>query len=183
MIIKMQIINKTVLVIAVILFFPLPALAASSSFTARVVSVADGDAITVLTTDNRQVKVRLYGINCPERRQPYGNRARQATSEAIHGKEVNVHPMDTDRYGRTVAIVAAPGREMLNSWLVKSGLAWVYERYCKAADPCDRLRELEREARAGKVGLWRDKAPVEPEEARLKKERQKMRDAARVLMQ
>jgi endonuclease YncB( thermonuclease family) len=46
------------------------------------------------------------------------------------GKDVNVHPVDVDRYGRTVALVAAPGREMLNSWLVKEGLTWVYPQFC-----------------------------------------------------
>jgi endonuclease YncB( thermonuclease family) len=145
-----------------LLLFAAPSAPAAEAWRARVVSVQDGDTITVLTAENRQVKVRLYGIDCPERRQAYGNRARQATAEAVHGKDVNVHVMDTDRYGRTVAIVAAPGREMLNSWLVKEGLAWVYEKYCKAADPCDRLRELEREARAAKVGLWGDSEPVAP---------------------
>jgi endonuclease YncB( thermonuclease family) len=115
-----------------------------------------------LDADNRQTRVRLYGIDCPEKGQPYGNRARQAVADAVHRKQVNIHPMGQDRYGRTIAIVAAPGREMLNSWLVKEGLAWVYERYCTKADVCDRLRELEQEARAAKKGLWQDREPVPP---------------------
>jgi endonuclease YncB( thermonuclease family) len=144
-----------------LILFPVT-LPAAETFTARVVSIADGDTITVLDADNRQVKVRLYGIDCPERKQPYGNRARQATADAVMGKEVNVHPISTDRYGRTVALVAAPGREMLNSWLVKEGMAWVYPQFCKRADICDRLRELEAAARAAGKGLWADKEPVEP---------------------
>jgi endonuclease YncB( thermonuclease family) len=153
-----------------ILFAPfVSAFAADASFTALVVSVADGDTITVLDSDKKQIKVCLYGIDCPERRQAYGNRARQATADAVMGRTVNIHPIETDRYGRTVAIVAAPGREMLNSWLVKEGLAWVYERYCNRADICDRLRELEQEARAGKAGLWADKEPVPPWEWRKRK--------------
>ncbi|MDR2056597.1 MAG: thermonuclease family protein [Desulfovibrio sp.] len=140
----------------------LPASAAPPSYQARVVSIADGDTITVLDADNRQVKIRLYGIDCPEKRQPYGTRARQATADAVMGKTVNVHPIDTDRYGRTVALVAVPGREMLNGWLVKEGLAWVYPQFCRRADICDRLRELERAAKEGKKGLWQDKEPVEP---------------------
>jgi endonuclease YncB( thermonuclease family) len=132
------------------------------AFPACVISVADGDTITVLDADNRQIRVRLYGIDCPERKQPYGNRARQATAEAVMGQEVNVHEMDKDRYGRTVAIVAAPGREMLNAWLVKEGLAWVYPQYCKRSDPCDRLKNLEQEARAAKRGLWKEAGAVEP---------------------
>jgi endonuclease YncB( thermonuclease family) len=138
----------------------------SLAFEARVVSVADGDTITVLDADNTQIRIRLYGIDCPERRQPFGNRARQATADAVMGKTVNVHPIETDRYGRTVAVVAAPGREMLNSWLVKEGLAWVYPQYCKQADICDRLRELEQAARERKAGLWADGEAVEPWEWR-----------------
>ena len=145
-----------------LLFLASAALAAEPSYPARVISIADGDSITVLTSDNRQIRVRLYGIDCPERKQPYGTRARQATADAVMGKDVNVHPIDTDRYGRTVALVSAPGREMLNGWLVKSGLAWVYPQFCKRADICDRLRELERAARESKVGLWKDDGAVEP---------------------
>jgi endonuclease YncB( thermonuclease family) len=144
-----------------LLLFPI-SIPAAETFTARVVSVADGDTITILTADHRQVKVRLYGIDCPERKQPWGNRARQATTDAVMGKEVNVHPISTDRYGRTVALVAAPGREMLNSWLVKEGLAWMYPAYCKRADICDRLRELETAAGTAGKGLWADEEPVEP---------------------
>jgi endonuclease YncB( thermonuclease family) len=150
--------NKIYLYILIAFFMTSPAYA----FPARVISVADGDTITVLTADHQQIRVRLYGIDCPERRQPFGNRARQATTGAVHGRDVNIHPIDTDRYGRTVALVAAPGREMLNSWLVKEGMAWVYTQYCTRADVCDRLRELEREAREKKVGLWADGKAVEP---------------------
>jgi endonuclease YncB( thermonuclease family) len=144
--------------VLVVLLFAVPAFA----WQARVVAVADGDTITVLDADNRQTKIRMYGIDCPERRQPYGNRARQATADAVMGKTVNIHPIETDRYGRTVALVAAPGREMLNSWLVKEGLAWVYPQFCKRADVCDRLKKLEQTARMGATGLWADKNPVPP---------------------
>jgi endonuclease YncB( thermonuclease family) len=147
------------------LLTPLFALAAES-YKARVVSVAYGDTITVLDAGKRQIRVHLYGIDCPERWQAFGNRARQATADAVMGKDVNIHPVDVDRCGRTVALVAAPGREMLNSWLVKEGLAWVYPQFCTRADICDRLRELERDAKERKAGLWADKEPVEPWEWR-----------------
>jgi endonuclease YncB( thermonuclease family) len=148
------------------MFLVLGGVPAAHAFTAEVISVADGDTITVLDHDKQKIKIRLYGIDCPERKQPFGNRARQATRDAVHGKVVYVTPVEKDRYGRTVAIVAAPGREMLNSWLVKEGLAWVYPQFCKQADICDRLRELEQEAREGKVGLWRDGNAVPPWEWR-----------------
>jgi endonuclease YncB( thermonuclease family) len=147
--------TKLILSTTIFLFITVPALA----FEARVVSIQDGDTITVQTEQGgKPVRVRLYGIDCPERKQPFGNRARQATAEAVMGKDVNIHQVDKkDRYGRTVAIVAAPGREALNSWLVKEGLAWVYPQFCKRADPCDRLRALEQEARAAKRSENRQK--------------------------
>jgi endonuclease YncB( thermonuclease family) len=153
--------NKLLHLILLLTFFPVSALAAPS-FPARVVSIQDGDTITVLTEDKRQVRIRLYGIDCPEKGQPYGNRARQATAEAVHGKDVDVRQIDTDRYGRTVAMVSVQGGDTLNAMLVRAGLAWVYEKFCTRADPCDRLRELERAARARKAGLWKDGSAVEP---------------------
>jgi endonuclease YncB( thermonuclease family) len=143
---------------------PLPAPAADS-WRGRVVSVQDGDTLTVLH-DGTPVRIRLYGVDCPERRQPFGNRARKAVVAAVAGREVNVHPVDRDDYGRIVAIVAAPGREMLHSRLVKSGLAWVYEYHCKHPELCLRLKTLESQARAAGIGLWQDKNPVPPWEWR-----------------
>ena len=135
-------------------------------FAALVVSVADGDTITVLTQNKQQVKIRLYGIDCPEKGQAFGNRAKQTASEAVHGKNVTVLAMDTDRYGRTVAIVFMPDGKSLNAHLVREGMAWVYPQYCKRNDICRPLRELEQAARASKRGLWLDKNPMTPWEWR-----------------
>jgi endonuclease YncB( thermonuclease family) len=159
---------KQILVLILILAFP-PAALAQDHYSARVIGITDGDTIKVLTADKQQIKIRLYGIDCPERRQAWGNRAREAASEAVFGKDVYIYPVNTDRYGRVVAIVAAPGQENLNAWLVKSGLAWVYPQYCKRPEICDRLRALEQEAREDKIGLWADKNPVAPWEWRRNK--------------
>ena len=137
-----------------------------SKFIARVIAVADGDTITVLTADNQQVKIRLYGIDCPESRQPFGNRAKQATSDAVFGKDVTVQPIETDRYGRTVGIVFMPGDETLNGLLVHEGMAWVYQQYCRQKAICDPLKELENTARSKNRGLWADKEPIPPWEWR-----------------
>ena len=134
----------------------------------RVVSVSEGDTIIVLTQDERQVKIRLYGIDCPESKQPFGNRATQATSDAVFGKDVIVQPIDTDRYGRTVAIVLMPNGNSLNEQLVRDGLAWVYRQHCKLEDVCAHLKELEQAAKGEKRGLWADKNPVPPWEWRRK---------------
>ena len=75
----------------------------------QVVGVSDGDTITVLTPQKRPVRVRPHGVDCPESRQPFGQRARQFTSGLVFGRTVTVSVRDTDRYGRTVGDVFVPG--------------------------------------------------------------------------
>jgi endonuclease YncB( thermonuclease family) len=129
----------------------------AETLTGRVVSIADGDTLTLLTAANQQVKVRLHGIDTPEARQPWGTRARQALSEITFRHDVRVEVKDTDRYGRTVGRVYA-GPLDVNAELVRRGMAWVYSRYNR--DPA--LPALEAEARAARRGLWADPRPVPP---------------------
>jgi endonuclease YncB( thermonuclease family) len=138
--------------------FPVPASAAQY----RVAHVADGDTITVVAPDRRRIKIRLYGIDCPESGQAFGARAKRATIKAVAGRDVVVRPMDTDRYGRTVAVVSIPGDdESLNAMLVGQGLAWVL-KLCTQEEICGAFRASERTARAEKRGLWADRAPMPP---------------------
>lgn len=130
-------------------------------FTGTVVSVADGDTITVLHR-KRQKKIRLYGIDCPEKGQAFGTRAKQATSRAVFGKKVAVQPFDRDRYGRIVAVVSTPEGTPLNDQLVENGLAWVYPQYCKELEICFRLRNLEHAAITMRRGIWVEDTPVPP---------------------
>jgi len=90
-----------------LLSIPLFSLAADT-FTGKVVGVSDGDTIKVMR-QGRAVKVRLHGIDCPEKRQPFGTRAKQYTSHMAFGNEVTVQVKTTDRYGRTVGEVILPG--------------------------------------------------------------------------
>jgi endonuclease YncB( thermonuclease family) len=136
-----------------------PALDAET-FSGKVVGVSDGDTISVLR-DGRAVKVRLHGIDCPESRQAFGQRAKQFSSGLVFGQRVTVEVRARDRYGRLVGRVFAKGAE-LNLELVRAGLAWHYKRY--SDDPA--LAEAERAARAAKRGLWRDPSPVPPWEFR-----------------
>ena len=90
------------------LYFVSPALAAD--FTGRVVGVSDDDTITVLSK-GKPVRIRLHGIDCPERRQAFGKRAKQFTSRFTYGKQVTVKDLGQDRYGRTVGEVRLPDGE------------------------------------------------------------------------
>jgi micrococcal nuclease len=133
----------------------------AQSFSGRVVGVADGDTIDVLR-DSRAVRVRIYGIDCPERGQAFGRQAREYTSKLAFGKTVTVHVRGTDRYGRFVADVLLPDGSSLNRELVRAGLAWHYVQY--SADKT--LASLESEARASRRGLWADVRRVPPWEFR-----------------
>jgi endonuclease YncB( thermonuclease family) len=135
-----------VLILAILLAAP-PAWAAE--ILGRVVGLSDGDTITVLTAERRQVRVRLGEIDTPESRQPYGTRARQALSELVFGKDVRVVVQATDRYGRTVGRVFA-GTVDANAEMVRQGAAWVYRQYNRDRS----LLALEAEAKAARCGLW-----------------------------
>ncbi len=124
---------------------------ATPAFRAKVIGVADGDTITVLH-DRRSQKVRLQGIDSPEKGQPFGERAKQFTSRLAFGQEVTVHVTDRDRYGRTVAGIVLPDGRSLNHEIVRAGYAWWARRYSR--DPS--LATLEAAARKARAGLWAD---------------------------
>lgn len=144
---------------ALILFLVLaPQLSlAQGHWRGKVVGVADGDTITVM--HNRQpVKIRLSGIDCPEKKQPFGQKAKQATSKLVFGKTVTIKVATIDRYGRTVAEVFVDGRSV-NYQLVRGGWAWWYRQYASKATA---LGRLEQQARQNKRGLWAGPSPEPP---------------------
>ena len=144
-----------------VLLLAIPGL--SWPWSGRVIGIADGDAITVLR-DKEKVKIRLYGIDCPERYQPFSKKAKQFTAKMVHGKVVEVEPVDVDRYGRTVGIVNVED-VILNEELVREGFAWVYPHHCHRPI-CAGWYVLSVEAKDGKRGLWRDPNPIPPWEFR-----------------
>lgn len=125
----------------------------------KVTRVYDGDTITV-SAEGKDLKVRLYGIDTPESTQWYGQNAKQFTSSQVFGKTVSIDAIDTDRYGRTVALVSV-GDLVINRLLVEYGYAWVYDRYCKKPF-CSEWKQLEEEARKAKRGLWKNPDAIPP---------------------
>jgi endonuclease YncB( thermonuclease family) len=138
--------------------------AIATTITGEVVKVADGDTITILTPEREQVKIRLYGIDTPERKQPYSRKAGQFTSSLVAGKKVQVEVYDNDRYGRIVGVVFADGVNV-NEEILRAGYAWQYRKYCKA-DFCDDWLKLEEQAKAAKLGLWSEPKAMPPWEWR-----------------
>lgn len=127
----------------------------------KVVSVADGDTITIVTPGGSLQKVRLYGVDCPESGQAGGKEATAFTSDLVLFQEAELETVDTDRYGRSVAIVTLKDGRSLNRELVAAGHAWVYRQYCRKM-VCASWIRLEANARQQKRGLWRQKSPVPP---------------------
>jgi len=154
---------KKILLFSFLLFFPLTA----HAWVAKVVSVTDGDTIKVFTADQGQVKIRLYGIDTPEKGQPYGKAAGKYLASLISGAMVEVETVTTDRYGRTVGIVW-DNEANINQEMVRAGYAWVYQRYCNKPF-CEYWLALENEAKTDNIGLWQEPEPVPPWEWRMRK--------------
>ena len=133
---------------------------AGEVFSGEVVGVTDGDTVRVMR-DRTPVRVRLDGIDAPETRQPFFQRAKQLTSRFVFGKVARVEVRDVDQYGRLVARVYVDELD-LSLALVEQGLAWHFTRYSDDQT----LAEAERAARAAGVGLWRAPNPVPPWEFR-----------------
>lgn len=124
----------------------------------KVVGVTDGDSITLLTDSLTQIKVRLDGIDCPEKSQAFGMKAKQFTSDLAYGKNITLHKTGIDKYGRTLGVIELPDGRILNEELIKAGYAWHYKKYNKEK----KLAQFENDARLAKLGLWQDSDPVAP---------------------
>jgi len=141
----------------VVVLFALVATVFAAQYSGRVVRIIDGDTIEAVC-DGRTDRIRLNGIDCPERRQPFGSRAKKFVSSLVFGQTVTVIVRGRDRYGRTIGDVVLSDGRSLNQELVRAGLAWHYTQYSSDTT----LSRLEREARARKEGLWVDARPVAP---------------------
>jgi endonuclease YncB( thermonuclease family) len=102
----------------------------AQTYQGKVVGVSDGDTLIVLTPEKQQIKVRLADIDAPEKRQPFGQRAKQSLSDLVYGKQVMVKQETKDRYGRVVGRMYA-GSLDINAEQIRRGMAWVYRKYAK----------------------------------------------------
>jgi len=141
---------------------------AAPAGSGKVVGVTDGDTIDVMD-QGRAVRLRLYGIDCPEKSQAFGTKAKQFTADLCFGRTVRWERKDVDRYGRSVALVWV-GEDLVNEKLVAAGMAWTYTRYCKPPW-LRRFTDVQKIARDGKRGLWADSNPTPPWDFRKKKKK------------
>jgi len=159
-----------------ICLFTFPSTVNALTIEGKVVKVADGDTITVLDSSKVQQRVRLAGIDAPEKKQPFGNPSRKKLRDLVAGREVRVEFEKYDRYGRVVGKVWVTPHDCpkcgktLDAGLaqITMGMAWWYRKYAHEQSPEDRGRyELaEKEAKAKRVGLWQEKNPIPPWEYR-----------------
>jgi endonuclease YncB( thermonuclease family) len=145
---------KFVIIAIGILYLPA---AQAETFSGKVVGVADGDTLTVLTASKQQHEIRLAEIDAPEESQPFGTTSKQSLLDLCFGKEAKVRPRATDRYKGTVARVTCAGIDA-NAEQVKRGMAWVHRRYAKD----NKLYVLQHYARVAKRGLWSDPSAISP---------------------
>ena len=161
--------------VALLLFMALGA-AHADTLTGRVVGVNDGDTITVLDANRQQHKIRLGGIDAPEKAQPFGQRSKENLSRLVFNKEVQVDWTKRDRYQRIVGKVwvqpsdcrTCPMTLDAGHAQITVGLAWWYRKYANEQPTQDRgqYEFSEQEAKARRVGLWSEPDPVPPWEWR-----------------
>jgi len=141
-------------------------ISASTSFgqdSFRVVGIHDGDSITVLSVEKKQIKIRLEGIDAPELKQAFGSRAKEHLSSLIMGKDVTLIVKGEDLYKRTLSKILLDSQDV-NLSMVRDGFAWHYSKYSKDK----KFAEAEAQAKIKKKGLWIDQDPVPPWDYRSK---------------
>lgn len=125
---------------------------------AKVIKISDGDTITILQ-NKTQIKVRLYGIDAPELKQPYGQKSKQFLASLIAGQVVEIEPKGKDRYKRTLGTIYYKGQD-INAQMVIDGYAWAYDKFSKD------YVAFQQNAQLLKKGLWIDKDVVRPSDFR-----------------
>jgi endonuclease YncB( thermonuclease family) len=148
---------KTIKIILILFLGMVSNIVFSKEISAKVVGVTDGDTITVLDKNKIQYKIRFYGIDTPEKKQAYGQKAKEVLSNKIFGKIVRLEMIKKDRYGRSIGKVYL-GNIYINLKMVEDGWAWHYKHYSKDKD----LSYAEKKARKAKLGLWKASNPTPP---------------------
>ncbi|WP_164112514.1 MULTISPECIES: thermonuclease family protein [Sphingobacterium] len=148
---------KKMLLIALFLLFIFDGIA-QKHMQGRVVKVADGDTFTIVDKFQKKTKIRLHGIDCPEKGQDYFQVAKSFTNGHIFDKWINIEVKSKDRYGRIVGIVWLENQESLNLMLIQAGLAWDYPTYSKSRI----YRDAELQARKDKSNIWSLYEPTPP---------------------
>ena len=145
------------------LLFSLTTLFSQTTLKAKVIGIKDGDTVVVLDSLNNQITLRLAEVDCPEKSQPFGTKAKQFTSDQIYLKTIKYVVTDIDRYRRSIAMIYYDtDNKYLSAEIIKAGMGWHYKRYSTSKE----LALLEDNAKKNKIGLWVDNNPIAPWEFR-----------------
>lgn len=137
-------------------------LSAEKSITGKVIAIIDGDTYDMLTEEKQTIRIRMEGIDAPERGMAFYRVSKNFLGELSMGQRVKIVQTDTDQYGRAVAWSFLPDGRELGHEMIRAGMAWHFKKYNSDKD----LAKLEDEAGAARKGLWRDANPVAPWEYR-----------------
>ena len=146
--------------LSILVIFPL--LLSAQLLKGKAVKITDGDTFTLLVDGHEQVRIRIDGIDAPEKGQAFGNRAKEYLSGMIWGKELTVKVSKKDKYGRSIGKISTPEIKEVGLEMIKAGLAWQYRDYNKD----ESYAEAEKLARENKKGLWIYKNPIRPQDYR-----------------
>jgi micrococcal nuclease len=154
------------LLISLVLFAS-SAISAGPLTPGLVIAISDGDTITLLTEDKQQLKIRLAGIDTPEKKQAFGTKARDHLASRIFKHDVEVDLRKKDQYGRYLGVIYINGTD-INQSMIQDGYAWFYKHYAKEQpkEEAQRYAKAEVDARSKQRGLWSDPNPVPPWEFR-----------------
>lgn len=142
-----------------LLLLLVPVLSFSQTLSGKVVAIKDGDTVVVLDSLNNQTTLRLAEVDCPEKNQPFGTKAKQFTSDQIYFKTIKYVVTDTDRYGRSIAMIYyGTDNKYLSAEIIKAGMGWHYKKYSTSKE----LATFQENAKQNKIGLWIDNDPIEP---------------------
>ena len=135
----------------------------AETISGRVVGIADGDTLTLLDATNTQHKIRLAGIDSPEKSQPFGQHCKKSLSDLAYDRVATVETSKLDRYGRAIGKVWVDSQDV-NLEQIRRGCGWHYKKYQNEQILDDRLSysRAEESARAGKIGLWAEQVPTSP---------------------
>jgi endonuclease YncB( thermonuclease family) len=155
--------------LVLVIFLFLSTFANAKTIEGLVVGVADGDTITVLDQQKNTYKIRLQGIDAPEKKQAFGEKSKQSLHDLVHSKQVRIEYDKEDKYGRIVGKVTVDDVDVCLQQLVL-GMAWHYKKYQNEQSVSDRAlySETELKSKSLKLGLWTDDTPMPPWEFRKK---------------
>lgn len=135
----------------------------ATQISGRVIAIADGDTVTIVDSSNNQFKIRLSGIDAPEKKQEFGNASKNKLSDLIYFKNVLIEFDKRDRYNRIIGKITYNNND-IGLLMIKNGMAWHYKKYQNEQSKNDQqlYSEAEINAKKSNIGLWQDKAPTPP---------------------